>query len=208
MNAFVEATPISGPACVYAPLSVSRAILDPTTLQTPKTCAPASFAVFIAASVSAVSPLWEIAMTTSSGRIMGFRYLNSDAYSTSTGIRVNSSSKYSATKPACQLVPQPKMRIREAFCHLSQWSSIPAILISPNFRFMRPLIESRIDRGCSKISFSIKCSYPAFSMASSSISNAWTSGAIATLEMVRIRRPSFKSSAATSSSSKYTTFFV
>ncbi len=35
VKALVEATPISGPACVYEPVSDSRAILDPTTLQTP-----------------------------------------------------------------------------------------------------------------------------------------------------------------------------
>ena len=42
--------------------------------------------------------------------MMGFLYLNSDAYSTSTGIRARSSIKYSATKPACQEVPQATIR--------------------------------------------------------------------------------------------------
>ena len=57
VNAFVEATPISGPACVYAPAWVSRAMLDPTTLHTPNTWAPFSLAKRMAANVSAVSPL-------------------------------------------------------------------------------------------------------------------------------------------------------
>ena len=56
VNALVEATPISGPAWVYAPAWDSLEMEEPTTLQTPNTNAPFSFASFIAASVSAVSP--------------------------------------------------------------------------------------------------------------------------------------------------------
>ena len=56
VNALVEATPISGPACVYMPASVNLAIDEPTTLHIPKIVAPFSFANLIAASVSAVSP--------------------------------------------------------------------------------------------------------------------------------------------------------
>ena len=44
----------------------------------------------MAAKVSAVSPDWDIAITISLEVIIGFLYLNSDAYSTSTGILVNS----------------------------------------------------------------------------------------------------------------------
>ena len=94
VKAFVEATPISGPACVYAPAFVSLAIVDPTTLQTPNTKAPFDFASLIAANVSAVSPDCEMAMTTSVSLITGFLYLNSDAYSTSTGILAKSSKIY------------------------------------------------------------------------------------------------------------------
>ena len=50
-----------------------------------------SLANFIAAKVSAVSPDWEIAITTSFSLIIGFLYLNSEAYSTSTGILAISS---------------------------------------------------------------------------------------------------------------------
>ncbi len=130
VKALVEATPISGPACVYDPLSVSRDMLDPTTLQTPNTWAPCSFASRMAAKVSAVSPDCEMAMTTSSGRMMGFLYRNSEAYSTSTGMRAKSSKRYSATRPACQLVPHAMMRMRCAFSQRSQCSSMPDILIS------------------------------------------------------------------------------
>ena len=56
VNAFVEATPISGPACVYDPQSVSLEIELPTTLQIPISVAPLSLASFKAAKVSAVSP--------------------------------------------------------------------------------------------------------------------------------------------------------
>ena len=72
VKAFVDATPISGPACVYAPACVSLAIEDPTTLQIPKTNAPFDFANLIAASVSAVSPDCEIAITTSLLLLLGF----------------------------------------------------------------------------------------------------------------------------------------
>ena len=37
VNALVDATPISGPACVYIPASVNLGIDEPTTLQMPKT---------------------------------------------------------------------------------------------------------------------------------------------------------------------------
>ena len=56
MKAFVEATPISGPACVYDPASVIREIEEPTTLQIPRIVAPLDFASSSAANVSAVSP--------------------------------------------------------------------------------------------------------------------------------------------------------
>ena len=72
VKAFVEATPISGPACVYEPAWVSRGIELPTTLQIPIIVAPFDLASFTAASVSAVSPDWEIAMTISLSSIMGF----------------------------------------------------------------------------------------------------------------------------------------
>ena len=56
VNALVDATPISGPACVYDPASVIRAIDEPTTLQIPRMVAPLDFASSRAANVSAVSP--------------------------------------------------------------------------------------------------------------------------------------------------------
>ena len=104
---------------MYAPESVSLDIDDPTTLQIPNTKAPLFFASFIAARVSAVSPDCEIAITTSLFPITGFLYLNSDAYSTSTGILAKSSKIYSATNPACQDVPQATIVIFWAFKNLS-----------------------------------------------------------------------------------------
>jgi hypothetical protein len=58
VKALVLATPISGPTRRYTPASVSRAIVEPTTLMTPSASAPRSLASCSAASVSAVSPDW------------------------------------------------------------------------------------------------------------------------------------------------------
>mmetsp|Transcript_9910 Transcript_9910/g.22529 ORF Transcript_9910/g.22529 Transcript_9910/m.22529 type:complete len:215 (-) Transcript_9910:1031-1675(-) len=111
VNAFVDATPISGPACKYRPASVVRAMLEPTTLTMPIVRALNSCAIRMASKVSAVSPLWEMAITTSSEEIKGLRYRNSLAYSTSTGISAKLSSAYFAISPECHDVPQAHMMI-------------------------------------------------------------------------------------------------
>ena len=56
VKALVEATPISGPACVISVPAASRVIMDPTTLQIASVFEPFCFASRCAASVSAVSP--------------------------------------------------------------------------------------------------------------------------------------------------------
>ena len=48
-------------------------------------------------------------ITISFFEIKGFRYKNSEAYSTSTGVFAIPSIKYSPTSPACQEVPQAIM---------------------------------------------------------------------------------------------------
>src|SRR3989338_9188106 len=106
VNAFVEATPISGPAYVYKTESDSRSIELPFTFTIDKTFALFLFASLIAANVSAVSPDWEIAMTRVFLLIIGCLYLNSEAYSTSTGIFASSSSINSPAKAECHEVPQ------------------------------------------------------------------------------------------------------
>ena len=73
VNAFVDATPISGPTWMYVPACVARAMLEPMAFTTPYMKAPLFFASSTAARVSAVSPLWDIAMTTSSGVTTGLR---------------------------------------------------------------------------------------------------------------------------------------
>ncbi|MPN50000.1 hypothetical protein SDC9_197625 [bioreactor metagenome] len=73
VKALVEATPISGPTCMYVPVSVVLAMEEPTALTIPKIKAPLSLARLIAAKVSAVSPDWEMAITTSWASITGFR---------------------------------------------------------------------------------------------------------------------------------------
>ena len=50
-----------------------------------------------------------LANTTSDSCIIGFLYLNSEAYSTSTGILAKSSNKYSPINPACHDVPHAVM---------------------------------------------------------------------------------------------------
>src|SRR6478609_4192044 len=105
---------------------------DPTTLQTPNITAPFDLASSIAASVSAVSPDCDIAITTSPSLITGLRYRNSDAYSTSTGMRQNSSKKYSDTKPACHDVPQATIKIRSALTSLLMYSRNPPKINLPD----------------------------------------------------------------------------
>ena len=86
VKAFVEATPISGPAWVKTTLSASRASVLPRTLHMDKVDAPRDLASLIAAIVSAVSPDWDTAMNRSPGDTMGSLYRNSEATSVSTGI--------------------------------------------------------------------------------------------------------------------------
>ena len=72
-NVFVAATPISSPARVKSTPSASRVACEPMTLVTASTCAPRSRASRIAASVSAVSPDWEMPMTRSPSPTTGSR---------------------------------------------------------------------------------------------------------------------------------------
>ena len=73
VKALVEATPISGPACVYSTSSLSRAIVASRTLQIEITREPLSFAWRSAASVSAVSPDCETGITRQPGPRIGPR---------------------------------------------------------------------------------------------------------------------------------------
>src|SRR3989338_7581941 len=111
-NAFVEATPISGPAWLYTPASVSRAIDEPTTLTKPKLRTPFLFASFNAPCVSAVSPDWVADKSAVLASNFCFLYLNSEAYSTSTDIPPYSSRMYSPVRPARYAVPQAEIIIR------------------------------------------------------------------------------------------------
>jgi len=76
--------------------STSRAMVLSMTLMMPRVCAPCCLANLIAANVSAVSPLCEIAMTRSSLLINGSLYLNSEAISLRVGIFVSFSKRYLA----------------------------------------------------------------------------------------------------------------
>src|SRR6185295_15949755 len=76
------------------------------------------------------------------GGFTTLRYRNSDAYSTSTGTRHNSSKIYSASKPACQLVPQAMIIMRWAFLSCSILFSTPAMVMVPLAASTRPRKQS------------------------------------------------------------------
>jgi len=57
-NALVDATAISGPACVYSTASDSRGMVEPLVLQMEMVLAPCSRAYRTAIRVSMVSPDW------------------------------------------------------------------------------------------------------------------------------------------------------
>ena len=141
--------------------------------------------------------------------MIGLRYLNSEAYSTSTGIRAHSSKIYSATKPACQEVPQATIMMRSALTNFLRWSSRPLSLIKPSSGSKRPRNVSRIACGCSCISLSIKCSYPPFSICSKFMVSLWITGAIDwSLFNSRKRGARPKRKIAISLSSRYMAFLV
>ena len=73
MKVFVAATPISRPARVNSTPSASRVACEPITFVIASTRAPRSRASRIAASVSAVSPDWEMPITRSPGPTTGLR---------------------------------------------------------------------------------------------------------------------------------------
>jgi len=71
VKALVEATPISGPTCIEIQPSAMRIACEPIAFTIDHKVAPFFRASSIAASVSAVSPDWEIANTTVPSSKMG-----------------------------------------------------------------------------------------------------------------------------------------
>ena len=96
----MDATLISGPAKIGIARSLSLAIELSETFTIEITFLACIFAYLKAANVSAVSPDW----LTKIARVFfvsgGSRYLNSDAISTSTGMRENFSNQYLAVAHA------------------------------------------------------------------------------------------------------------
>src|SRR5471032_2152601 len=156
VNALVEATPISVPACVKNASLVNRTIALEATLQTASVClCPSACACFKAASVSAVSPDCEITTTKARGFGTDSRYRYSLAISTCVGIFATDSSQYFAVIPAYELVPHARISTLSISAKTSAASA-------PNNSAEKRLvcgIVSVIARGCSKISFCIKCRY-------------------------------------------------
>ena len=87
----MEATPISGPACIGKTKSDNLAIELSTTFTIPQVFNPFFLHFSRAAYVSAVSPDCDTNIYKSSLFNLTFLYLNSDAISASTSIEVNSS---------------------------------------------------------------------------------------------------------------------
>ena len=156
VNAFVDATPISGPACVYKTSLDSLAILLSITLHIDITLAPFLFASFTAARVSAVSPDWDMAITSVFLSARGFLYLNSEPRSTSVGILQNSSMRNLPIRAACHDVPQAMMYI--LFIPFISVSVIemPSSRTLPVSSDILPLNVSVTALACSNISFSMK----------------------------------------------------
>ena len=75
------------------------------------------------------------------------------------------------------------MSIRSALTSLFTYSRNPPRISLPACESSRPRRQSLIDRGCSKISFNMKCSNPPFSIASSSMSTFWIYGVRGRLEV-------------------------
>ena len=72
--AFVDATPISGPALMWTPQWDSRLMVEPTVLVIPTMRAPRCLQYLNALRVSAVSPDWDMKKQTSSLNLKTFRY--------------------------------------------------------------------------------------------------------------------------------------
>src|SRR2546425_4670407 len=95
-------------------------MVEPTTFTRPSVRAPRRLASRRAASVSAVSPDCEIPTTSVRSSTIGLRYRNSEAYSTSDGMRASSSIMYSPISAECHEVLQA-MRSEE---HTSELQSL------------------------------------------------------------------------------------
>jgi len=109
----VEATPISGPACIGKTKSEVLAIELSTTFIIEQVLTLFFLHKLRAASVSAVSPDWETKTYKFFLLNLTFRYLNSEAISISIEISVNSSNQYFAVIQEWYAVPHP---IKIIFC--------------------------------------------------------------------------------------------
>src|SRR5512136_2745007 len=87
--------------------SASRVTEDPTTFVRATVGQFRAFAARMAQRVSAVSPDWVTART--GFRTGGTAYLNSEAWSTRTGMSASSSRRYFAMRPEWYEVPQATM---------------------------------------------------------------------------------------------------
>ena len=113
----------------------------------------------IAANVSAVSPDWLTEITSVRRSISGSRYLNSEELSVSQGIRASDSIQYRPIIAACKLVPIPTSTMRSTAARASSDIVKSSNVTSYVSNETLPRMASATARGCSSISFRVKCSY-------------------------------------------------
>ena len=169
VNVLVAATPISSPARVYSTPSASRASELPTMLLMANTRVPSVRTRRVAASVSAVSPDWDMGTASRPDSATGWRCRSSEAISASADRRAHSSTRYFPTSEACHEVPQAMKATRD---NEARSRSSRPMLASSTCDFdgsIRSASVLRTASGCSKISLSMKCGKPLRSTASSLI---------------------------------------
>ena len=93
------------------------------------------------------------------GSISGSRYLNSEELSVSQGIRASDSIQYRPIIAACKLVPIPTSTMRSTAARASSEIAKCSNATSYVSNETLPRMASATARGCSSISFRVKCSY-------------------------------------------------
>ncbi len=163
VKALVEATPISGPACVMIVPAASRVTIEPTTLQMASVFEPLRLASRCAASVSAVSPDCVITIVSVFGSTIGVAITELAAV-----IHFHGQPRQALDH---ELAGQAGMPTGAAGQDLDMLES--AEFLRGDIHFVQEdwagilahpaQTVSRTARGCSKISFSMKCLKPPFS---------------------------------------------
>ena len=156
-NVFEAATAISGPAWRNSTASASRVIAEPTVLVTATIGQPCSRAQRVGAIVSAVSPDWVTAMTSTFSSSGGGAYRNSEPTVTRAGSPVQSWIAAAPTSAAYDAVPHATSSTRVTRRNTSSRSCTSGAYTRPAC-VTRPASDWRSASGCSWISLSMKWS--------------------------------------------------